>query len=37
MSDTYVYESSNETQLTLEPFVNRQVVYVIDQNGGAGN
>jgi len=35
MSDTYVYESSNETQLTLEPFVNRQVVYVIDQNGSS--
>jgi len=35
--DTYVYEASNETQLNFEPFVNRQVIYVIDQNGGAGN
>lgn len=37
MSDTYVYEASNEAQLTLEPFVNRQVTYVIDQNNGSYN
>jgi len=35
MSDTYIYEDSNETQLTLEPFVSRQVLYVNDQNNGS--
>lgn len=35
MSDTYIYEDSNETQLQLEPFVSRQVLYVNDQNNGS--
>lgn len=34
MSDTYVYEDSMESQMTLEPFVSRQVLYAIDQNQG---
>ena len=32
MADTYTYEDSMETQMTLEPFVSRQVLYAIDQN-----
>jgi len=35
MSDTYIYEDSNETQLTLEPFVSRQVLYANDLNNGS--
>ena len=32
MADQLLYEQSNESQITSEPFVSRQVVYVIDQN-----
>jgi hypothetical protein len=34
MADTYTYEDSMETQMTLEPFVSRQVLYSIDMNNG---
>lgn len=34
MADNLLYEQSNESQMTTEPFVSRQMVYVIDQNNG---
>lgn len=34
MADQYVYEDSNEPQMTLEPFVNKKWVWVSDNNGG---
>lgn len=34
MSDTYIFEDSNEVQTSSEPFVSRQVVYVLDQSSG---
>jgi len=37
MADNLLYEQSNESQMTTEPFVSRQVVYVVDQNNGAYN
>lgn len=37
MADQLLFEQSNESQITSEPFVNRQVVYVIDQNSGNYN
>jgi hypothetical protein len=37
MADNLLYEQSNESQITTEPFVSRQVVYVVDQNNGAYN
>lgn len=35
MSDQTLYEQSNVSQGTTEPFVQRQTVYVIDQNNGS--
>lgn len=35
MSDLYIYEDSSESQLTLEPFVSRQVLYANDLNNGS--
>jgi len=35
MSDQTLYEQSNVSQGTAEPFVQRQTVYVIDQNNGS--
>jgi hypothetical protein len=32
MSDMYLYESSLENQIELEPFVSRKVLYVVDMN-----
>lgn len=32
MSDMYLYESSLENQIELEPFVNRKVLYTVDMN-----
>jgi hypothetical protein len=32
--DHLLFEQSNASEITTEPFVNRQVVYVIDQNNG---
>jgi hypothetical protein len=37
MADQLLFEQSNESQITTEPFINRQVVYVIDQNNGTYN
>lgn len=37
MADNLLYEQSSESQITTEPFVSRQVVYVVDQNNGAYN
>lgn len=37
MGDQTVIEQSLESQLTEEPFVNRQVVYCIDSNNGSYN
>lgn len=37
MADQYLFELSQESQMTSEPFVSRQLVYVIDQNNGAYN
>jgi len=37
MADQLLFEQSNESQVTTEPFINRQVVYVIDQNNGVYN
>jgi hypothetical protein len=37
MADNLLFEQSNESQMTTEPFVSRQVVYVVDQNNGAYN
>jgi hypothetical protein len=37
MADNLLFEQSNESQITTEPFVSRQVVYVVDQNNGAYN
>ena len=34
MADHLLFETSNASEITSEPFVNRQVVYVIDQNNG---
>lgn len=34
MADQLLFETSNESQVTSEPFISRQVVYVIDQNNG---
>lgn len=34
MADQLLFESSNDSQITSEPFISRQVVYVIDQNNG---
>ena len=34
MADNLLYEQSTESQMSTEPFVSRQVVYVIDQNNG---
>lgn len=34
MADQLLFETSNESQITTEPFISRQVVYVIDQNNG---
>lgn len=35
MSDTFIYEDSNEPQITLEPFVQKQWVWALDQNAGS--
>lgn len=35
MADTFIYEDSNEPQMTLEPFVKKEWVWVIDQNNGS--
>jgi len=37
MADSLLYEQSLETQGTNEPFISRQVVQVLDQNGGNYN
>lgn len=37
MADQLLFEQSNESQIINEPFINRQVVYVIDQNNGTYN
>lgn len=37
MSDQLLFMQSNSSENTSEPFVNRQVVYVIDQNNGNYN
>jgi hypothetical protein len=37
MSDPLLYEQSTATQGTSEPFISRQVVQVLDQNGGNYN
>jgi hypothetical protein len=37
MADNLLFEQSNESQLTTEPFISRQVVYVVDQNNGSYN
>lgn len=34
MADQYIYEDSNEPQMTLEPFVQKKWVWVSDNNGG---
>lgn len=35
MADTFVYEDSLEPQMTVEPFVEKKWVYVLDQNNGS--
>jgi hypothetical protein len=37
MSDMYLYESSLENQIELEPFVNRKVLYTVDMNQSSYN
>ena len=34
MADQLLFEQSSDSQVTSEPFISRQVVYVIDQNNG---
>ena len=35
MADSFIYEDSNEPQITLEPFVQKQWVWALDQNNGS--
>lgn len=35
MADTFVYEDSNEPQVSVEPFVQKQWVWNLDQNAGS--
>lgn len=35
MADTFLYEDSNEPQVSFEPFVKKDTVWVIDQNNGS--
>lgn len=37
MSDHLLFEKSNESQITTEPFTQKQYVYCIDQNNGSYN
>ena len=37
MADQFTYEKSKQSELEMEPFVQKQVLYVIDQNNGAYN
>lgn len=35
MSDAFIYDDSSEPQITIEPFVQKQWVYALDQNGNS--
>ena len=37
MADQLLYEMSQEAQGMAEPFISRQVVYVLDSNNGSYN
>ena len=37
MADQFIYEASQMSESTVEPFVKKELVYITDQNGGSYN